>query len=641
MATKLPKIPKIQYTAKGRRFIVIQKKKVFLADNISERQLIKFIIARLTKSKVKLKATPTKRAPKVKDEYEPVTHPAPSNYPPVYTDPKSASSVEANVTEEVLKKIVKEQLQDKIELQASINNHKEIGIKQMRRDYTMSHGKDELLQLAKAKNVPLVIHPSKITKEEIVRALEDHKAVNFEKLWILKYHTPIRIKSQPIAPVSTTATAIATTTGTKPAGKLKQPVQTGKGEDPLISEEGLSTTQIDSLMKRYPHFLGTIASNQLYDLIPLIKPRTEFGFVMNLDKSNQPGSHWVSMYCDGKTSMEYFNSFADPPSNQFMRDLRTIAEQVNSDQYLDLKQNHVIEQSNNSTNCGFFAMKFLIDRFHGKPFQDCTTYDEHLRGEKDIREWIKTLDVPSTNEGQDGEGLKEIYEGIKKGLAKGVQFVKNHRVATLFKDVATSGSHRMNFSPSVRALLAKYGNEKITQIKVCRKPIQGMIHKVLNWVSQGVFEQNLKDAGYDKAMHLYMLIKLQSGAIIKAEKNHVIEMFKTSDWSSDETIDSSTPSTTLNDFFNKARTRVGDAVFFVYDSKTQNCQYFLRNCLQANSVWTESLSKFVMQDSESIYKNLGLLEKVNKAFTDIAGKADHAIFGAGEKKKPKLTLRKS
>jgi len=318
-----------------------------------------------------------------------------------------------------------------------------------------------------------------------------------------------------------------------------------------------------------------------------------------------------------------------------MRDLRTIAEQVNADTYLDFKQNNIIEQSYDTSNCGFFACKFLIDRFHGKPFAECTTYDEHLQGEKDINSWkrkLKIKDVPASDLDQDGQGLKEIYEGVRQGLVRGAKFVK---------DVAISGTVRLNFSPSVRSLFAKHGDEPIVQIKVCRKPIHSMIDKVLNWVSQGVFQQNLKEAGYDKAMHLFMLIKLQSGTIIQVEKNHVVDVFKTPNWSpSDSEIqDVATPSATLNEFLNKARTRVGDEVFFVYDSKSQNCQYFLRNCLQANGIWTESLSKFVMQDSISIYKNLGLLEKVNKAITDIAGKLDNAIFGAG-KSKVKLKLKK-
>ena len=155
--------------------------------------------------------------------------------------------------------------------------------------------------------------------------------------------------------------------------------------------------------------------------------------------------------------------------------------------------------------------------------------------------------------------------------------------------------------------------------------------------------QNLKDAGYDQAMHLYMLIKLQSGIIIKAEKNHVIEIFKTSDWtpSGSEIISVGAPKVTLLEFFNKARSSVSEEVFFIYDSKTQNCQYFVKNCLRANGLWNAGVEKFVMQNAESIYKGLGLLEKVNKVVTDVASKLDNEIYGEGHSKiKKKLIFRK-
>ena len=62
----------------------------------------------------------------------------------------------------------------------------------------------------------------------------------------------------------------------------------------------------------------------------------------------------------------------------------------------------------------------------------------------------------------------------------------------------------MNFSPHVRSFLAKYGDLRIMNIKVCRKPIHALINTLLNWVSLGTFERNLRAMDYDKAMHLYL-----------------------------------------------------------------------------------------------------------------------------------------
>ncbi len=60
---------------------------------------------------------------------------------------------------------------------------------------------------------------------------------------------------------------------------------------------------------------------------------------------------------------------------------------MQADTYLVFKENHLIQQSNTSANCGEFAVRFLIDRFRGKHFKECTDYDEHIKGEKDIEAW--------------------------------------------------------------------------------------------------------------------------------------------------------------------------------------------------------------------------------------------------------------
>ncbi len=59
MAKKKVRVPKIQIDKKGKRFIRLGKKKVVLSKNVTERELIKFIINRL---KPKRKARPAGKA---------------------------------------------------------------------------------------------------------------------------------------------------------------------------------------------------------------------------------------------------------------------------------------------------------------------------------------------------------------------------------------------------------------------------------------------------------------------------------------------------------------------------------------------------------------------------------------------------
>ena len=56
-----------------------------------------------------------------------------------------------------------------------------------------------------------------------------------------------------------------------------------------------------------------------------------------------------------------------------------IIEQGTHDELLKLKQNRVVHQQNESANCGFFAMRFLIDRFRGVSFADCTGFNDTFK----------------------------------------------------------------------------------------------------------------------------------------------------------------------------------------------------------------------------------------------------------------------
>ena len=144
--------------------------------------------------------------------------------------------------------------------------------------------------------------------------------------------------------------------------------QYGEGLKEDIDEDGLNSEQIDAMMKKYPEYLGTIASDQVLSLN--IKPKARQCFIMNLDKHNQKGSHWVGVFMDarpeGSNSVEYYNSFADKPTKAFMKDIKVLAQKLNANTYLKFKENRVIDQDAKTSNCGFFACKFLIDRLRGK-----------------------------------------------------------------------------------------------------------------------------------------------------------------------------------------------------------------------------------------------------------------------------------
>ena len=155
-------------------------------------------------------------------------------------------------------------------------------------------------------------------------------------------------------------------------------------------------------MKGYPEYLGCIASDEISRL--RIKPQSRFGFVMNTDPHNKPGTHWVAVYVDarsnGSHSIEYYNSLADQQTRQIFDDLKELAERSEIDHDLIFKLNRVADQSDDSANCGYFASKFLIDRFNGQTFAQASGYNKQFpQGEKMIEKWktIENNDIKTEN----------------------------------------------------------------------------------------------------------------------------------------------------------------------------------------------------------------------------------------------------
>ena len=113
---------------------------------------------------------------------------------------------------------------------------------------------------------------------------------------------------------------------------------------------------------------------------------------MNTDPSDKEGKHWVAVIIDLKNDMsvQYYDSFGRDPSKKFMKEIKKLIDKIKPNTYLKLKINSVQNQDKRSQNCGWFAMKFLIDRLKlDKSFAQATKYvtpqlDKSEEGESDI-----------------------------------------------------------------------------------------------------------------------------------------------------------------------------------------------------------------------------------------------------------------
>lgn len=166
--------------------------------------------------------------------------------------------------------------------------------------------------------------------------------------------------------------------------------------------KGLYGSEINEMMKPYVKkgFKGVYAADQLPQLAKTLTPADKkVSFIMNLDNSTEKGSHWVSIFIDKQKdkSLEYYDSFANEPTAQFMKDIHDVIEAIEPETYLKFKVNRIIEQSANSDNCGYFAARFIIDRLNHRPFKQCTKFNDVVNQEPLINKFkdkiIKFTDI--------------------------------------------------------------------------------------------------------------------------------------------------------------------------------------------------------------------------------------------------------
>lgn len=362
-------------------------------------------------------------------------------------------------------------------------------------------------------------------------------------------------------------------------------------------DKGLSNFQIDKIMSKYPEFLGTISHDEIKSkILPQIKPKSRGGFVINTDPHNKPGEHWLAVYFDGRpggdATIEFFDSFAEDIDPKLQKDLLLIANKLNAGTYLKYKYNRIRYQNDKSSNCGYFAMKFLIDRFRGKPFIDASGFNDIQHGESNIEKFKKQVG---------GKYIKFPYVASFGGAL--VDF-------------------RENYPPQVRKYLEN--NEPITSLVVCREPISGALDTAINILSLGKWNQAKKELGYDKLFHLYFIINNK----YRLERNHVITMYPQQ--IREKTEKSYVPinkQITIKELLENTAKLVGPDLQR-YDPGERNCQVFCVQVLKANGLLNNTLQTFIMQDAKSVIEKLPRYAQfLAQLTTDTAHVADKIVHG--------------
>lgn len=156
----------------------------------------------------------------------------------------------------------------------------------------------------------------------------------------------------------------------------------GKGRS---DTHGLYDDEIDKIMSHFKDFHGCIMRDEIKNLLPQIRPQSRVAFIINNQDHNSPGQHWDAVYIDARNgpessnSLEWFDSFARPMPADIREDCKLILKCLKPETILKLKENRIIHQSDESSNCGYFCCRFLIDRFRGKSFSAASGFDDRVK----------------------------------------------------------------------------------------------------------------------------------------------------------------------------------------------------------------------------------------------------------------------
>jgi hypothetical protein len=156
------------------------------------------------------------------------------------------------------------------------------------------------------------------------------------------------------------------------------------------SDSGTSTSDLGELCERIGlRHIRVIASDEVHTL--KLDERGRLAFIMNLDPSTERGSHWVAVNvcANHQKHLEYYDSLGNSPSRDFLTQIKKVV--GDSKSLLKLKTNRIPDQSVTSSNCGYFAVKFLRDRItNGQSFAQASGYwSDAKTGERRIEKFKK------------------------------------------------------------------------------------------------------------------------------------------------------------------------------------------------------------------------------------------------------------
>lgn len=188
---------------------------------------------------------------------------------------------------------------------------------------------------------------------------------------------------------------------------------------------------------------------------------------------------------------------------------------------------------------------------------------------------------------------------------------------------------RRDYPPFFRNFKKENGDIRIIRIQACRSPIEKSYNTIINLISLGKFNKLKNKLNYDDMQHTYLLLTLETGAIIRLEKNQVLNVGFFNPIKKYDCVEVflNGKYLTLNILLDNAYNKIGDK-FFLYNAKNNNCQIFVTNILKYSGLLNKQIDKFINQNTNEIIGNLSYAtQKIINSVTNIAALSDVLLYG--------------
>jgi hypothetical protein len=191
---------------------------------------------------------------------------------------------------------------------------------------------------------------------------------------------------------------------------------------------------------------------------------------------------------------------------------------------------------------------------------------------------------------------------------------------------------RKDYPPFFREFKKKYGDIRIRNITVCKNPIQKTFDTIINVISFGNFGKMKDKLNYDDMFHLFLMIELDTGQLVRLEKNQVLNIgFMKPLVPKAQLKVPMDPSKhySINSLLDPLAKKLGVSMY-LYNGINNNCQFFVRNVLAEAGLLDKVLNDFIMQDTQKIIGELpGLSKLIIQGATDAGAVFDVLLYGRG------------